>query len=82
MGPQTSAPATGLLAQFTGLENDNWVLTLRGDCANGSLLQVTRAILDGWVGVDGGTVSNNTLDDRSDVRGQNSTAATPDYSFD
>ncbi|CAG7852624.1 SubName: Full=Uncharacterized protein {ECO:0000313/EMBL:CCA75970.1} [Serendipita indica DSM 11827] len=65
ISPQTAPPATGMLAQFTGLENDNWVLKLRGDCSNGSFLKITQAVIDGWVGGDGGTVSNNTLDDQS-----------------
>ncbi|KAG8773415.1 hypothetical protein FRC16_005391 [Serendipita sp. 398] len=60
---QTGSPATGFLASFTGLENNNWELTLKGDCTNGSQVKIFKGVVEGWVGVEGGTVSNRTLDD-------------------
>jgi hypothetical protein len=64
---QTGPPATGMLASFTGLEMDNWQLQIKGECDNGSFVTVTQAIVDGWVGVQGGTVTTQQLDDESPV---------------
>jgi hypothetical protein len=65
---QTSPPQTGLLASYTGLEVANWELELKGECGNGSMIRIGSAVVEGWVGAQGGTVSNRTLDDMSSVR--------------
>lgn len=57
-----------MLASFTGLEMDNWQLQIKGECGSGSFVTVTQAIVDGWVGVQGGTVTSQVLDDTSPVR--------------
>lgn len=56
-----------MLASFTGLPMDNWDLQLKGNCDNGSMIKVTNAVIDGWVGFEGGSVSTRTLDDTSPV---------------
>ncbi|PVG04059.1 hypothetical protein CPB86DRAFT_771536 [Serendipita vermifera] len=63
--PQTAPPENGMLASFTGLDNANWELELKGQCGNGSMIKVAHAVVDGWVGAPGGSLSNRTLDDLS-----------------
>lgn len=64
---QTTPPITGMLASFTGLEIDNWILELRGECQSGSFITITKAVIDGWVGQQGETVTEQGLDNTSSV---------------
>lgn len=67
-GPQTTSPASGMLAQFTGLAIDNWEIKLEASCAAGaSALKVFGATAEGWIGNTGDNVSNSTVDDMSTV---------------
>ncbi|KIM22927.1 hypothetical protein M408DRAFT_332608 [Serendipita vermifera MAFF 305830] len=48
---------------------DNWSLQLKGDCSSGSMIKIHEAIVEGWVGTEGSSVSNRTLDDTSSELG-------------
>ena len=65
---QTASPSTGMLASFTGLEIGNWDLQLKGTCIDGSKIKITQAVIEGWVGVEGSSVTTQKLDDTSTVR--------------
>lgn len=64
---QTGSPSTGMLTSFTGLQIANWQLQLKGTCIDGSKIKVTQAVIEGWVGVEGSSVTSRTLDDTSSV---------------
>ncbi|CAG8592822.1 12136_t:CDS:2 [Acaulospora colombiana] len=46
--PQTAPPENGMLASFTGLDNANWELELKGQCGNGSMIKIATAVVEGW----------------------------------
>jgi len=66
-GPQTASPSTGMLASYTGLPIGNWQLQLKGICGSGSKVKITDAVVDGWVGEQGGQVTSRKLDSADSV---------------